>query len=153
MTSFQYDDFSQLLRKLYFVCDIYKLNYNSCATSVNACFLNPILTCTFPLFLVINRSYVVLSVSYLELTTSNNGQAGNTNPTHETKPLFHLLVGHSTKQIDHTLLKMRYLSSAHYSYMYTLSETGNTIKNLLKYAPYISWNNKGGRDSPIMQRL
>ena len=48
---------------------------------------------------------------------------------------------------------MRYLSSAYYSNMHTLSETGNTIENLLKYAPDISWNNKGGRDSSITQRL
>ena len=37
--------------------------------------------------------------------------------------------------------------------MYTLTETGNTIENLLKYAPDITGNNKQGRDSPIMQRL
>jgi len=43
---------------------------------------------------------------------------------------------------------MLYLSSVYYSNMHTLSETGNTIENLLKYAQDISWNNKELRDSP-----
>ena len=117
-------------------------------------FLNPNTNMNVSFFSIVNRVYVVLVCIIFEAQNKHQ-RAGRelVRLPPQMKPLFKLLVGHYTKQTDHGLLKMRHLSSAYYSNMYTLSETGNTIENLLKYNPYISWNNKGGRDSPIKQRL
>ena len=46
------------------------------------------------------------------------------------------------KRIVHVRLKMYYLSPAHFSDIYTLTETPNTIENIFKYTPDVTENKK-----------
>jgi len=49
------------------------------------------------------------------------------------------------KRIVHARLKINYLSPAHFSDIYTLTETPNTIENILKYTPDVTENKKAAR--------
>ena len=49
------------------------------------------------------------------------------------------------KRIVHGRVRINYLPLAHFSDIYTLSETPNTIENILKYTPDVTKNKKAAR--------
>ena len=53
-----------------------------------------------------------------------------------------LIVGRRMKRIVHARLKINYLSPAHFSDIYTLTETPNTIENIFKYTLDVTENKK-----------